>query len=78
MIKGEKIKRNVGRRIVRECHLLDMRTVRLSLTMVGTTDEETTETMLVQAGRGLVVVKLLHLQVKLSSYVSLLVYYTIA
>ena len=37
-----------------------MRTVRLSLTMVGTTDEETTETMLVQADRGLVVVKLLH------------------
>ena len=37
-----------------------MRTVRLILTMVGTTDEETMETMPVQAGRGLVVVKLLH------------------
>ena len=36
-----------------------MRTVRLSLTMVGTTDEGTTETMQVQAGRGLVVVKTL-------------------
>ena len=37
-----------------------MRTVRLSLTMVGMMDEETTETMPVQADRGLVVVKLLH------------------
>ena len=37
-----------------------MRTVRLSLTMVGTTDEETMETMPVQVGRGLVIVKLLH------------------
>ena len=36
-----------------------MRTVRLSLTMVGTTDEKMTETMPVQAGRGLVVVKTL-------------------
>ena len=60
MIKGEKIKRNVGRRIIKKCHLLDMQAVRLSLTMVGTTDEETTETMSVQAGRGIIVVKLLH------------------
>ena len=37
-----------------------MRTVRLSLTMVGTMDEETMETMPVQAGRGLIVVKMLH------------------
>ena len=36
-----------------------MITIRLSLTMVGTTDEETMETIPVQAGRGLVIVKIL-------------------
>ena len=36
-----------------------MQAVRLSLTIVGTTDEGTTETMPAQAGRGLVVVKTL-------------------
>ena len=36
-----------------------MQAVRLSLTMVGTTDEGTTDTMLGQAGRGLIIVKIL-------------------
>ena len=46
------IKRNVGRRIDKECHLLDMKTV-------WTMDEGTADTMLGQDGRGLVMMKTL-------------------
>ena len=46
------IKRNVGRRTDKECHLLDTQAVQLM-------DEGTMDTMLSQAGRGLVVMKIL-------------------
>ena len=46
------IKRNVGRRTDKECHLLDMKVVQM-------TDEGTMDTMLGQAGRGLVTMKTL-------------------
>ena len=46
------IRRNVGRRTDTECHLLDMKAVRM-------TDEGTTGTMLGQAGRGLITMKTL-------------------
>ena len=52
MIVGKKIKRNVGRRTDRECHLLDMQAVQL-------TDEGTTDNVPSQAGRGLVIMKIL-------------------
>ena len=46
------IKRNVGRRTDKECHLLDMQAVRM-------TDEGTTDTVPSQAGRGLIIMKTL-------------------
>ena len=46
------IKRNIGRRTDKECHLLDMKAVRM-------TDEGTTDTVLGQAGRVLVMMKTL-------------------
>ena len=52
MIAGKKTKRNVGRRTIKECHLLDTQDVWL-------TDEGMTDTVLSQAGRGLVVMKIL-------------------
>ena len=46
------IKRNVGRRTDKECHLLDMQAVRM-------TNEGTMDTVPRQAGRGLVTMKTL-------------------
>ena len=54
------IRRNVGRKTDKGCHLLYIQAVRLNLTTIGeTTDEGTTSTVPSQAGRGLVVMKIL-------------------